>query len=448
MRVGNKKYLFTTLPSNDLGLLTRSLPLAGELAQRGHEIAFCSPGLAPSKLIAEAGFANLLPAHPIYHLMAAEPSARGLYRLVQSQRFKRDFGNLFNFLGQLARIMPLKYPRFTSEMWDMDHLVSMGGVLNKNIVRTMCDALMTMMVDYDVVVDFWNPWACIAARAAHKPLVTVIQADMHPHSQGFIWWKERPPDIPTVAPVVNQVLAKYNLEPISKAGELCLGDLTLVLGTPETDSLPATANVTYIGPILWQKQGARLPDWAADLSQDKPVIWLYPGNPRYAPGINSPVDSRVILHACVAALADEDVQVVLTMGHHALPKEVLPLPDNFRHEPFVPGLAMAARSDLLIHHGGYGSCQTGLYTGTPAVIIPTFSERESNARRVAALGAGEFIVPTASGWKKRVSPDKVRATVRRVLSEPSFRANARRISEKMQAFGGAPGAVDLIESVG
>jgi MGT family glycosyltransferase len=205
--------------------------------------------------------------------------------------------------------------------------------------------------------------------------------------------------------------------------------------------------VTYIGPILWQKPGASLPDWAADLDQDRPVIWLYPGNPRYVPGVNSPVDSLVILRACVAALADENVQVVLTLGHHALPRELLPLPDNFRHEPYVPGLDMAACSDLLIHHGGYGSCQTGLYTGTPAVIIPTFSERESNARRVAALGAGEFILPTTRGRKKYVSPETLRATVRRVLSEPSFSANARRVSGSMRVFGGAPGAVDLIEGV-
>jgi phosphopantothenoylcysteine decarboxylase/phosphopantothenate--cysteine ligase len=43
--------------------------------------------------------------------------------------------------------------------------------------------------------------------------------------------------------VVNPVLAEYGLAPISKAGELCLGDLTLVLGMPETDPLPATANI-------------------------------------------------------------------------------------------------------------------------------------------------------------------------------------------------------------
>jgi len=49
-----KKFLFTTFPSNDLGLLTRSLPIARELRDRGHQIAFCSPAKAPNKSISEA----------------------------------------------------------------------------------------------------------------------------------------------------------------------------------------------------------------------------------------------------------------------------------------------------------------------------------------------------------------------------------------------------------
>jgi UDP:flavonoid glycosyltransferase YjiC (YdhE family) len=74
------RFLFTTLPSNDLGLLARSLPIARELSELGHEIAFCSPGEAPSVVIAEAGFQNLVPKHPLYvgrkHLRnAARPTA-------------------------------------------------------------------------------------------------------------------------------------------------------------------------------------------------------------------------------------------------------------------------------------------------------------------------------------------------------------------------------------
>jgi UDP:flavonoid glycosyltransferase YjiC (YdhE family) len=59
------KYLFTTLPTNDLGLLTRSLPIACELRRRGREVVFCSPATAPSQLVAEAGFENLIPQHAV-----------------------------------------------------------------------------------------------------------------------------------------------------------------------------------------------------------------------------------------------------------------------------------------------------------------------------------------------------------------------------------------------
>jgi MGT family glycosyltransferase len=269
---------------------------------------------------------------------------------------------------------------------------------------------------------------------------------MHPQSRGFIWWKEPPPDLPTPVASIKTVLAELQLKPITTAGELSVGDITMVVGMPETDPLPDTANVTYIGPILWQRSDERLPDWVADLSTVKPVIWLYPGNPHYVPGIRMPFDSSVVLHACIEALGDEDVQVVLSTGHQPLPEDALPLPSNFRHAPFVPGLAMAERSDLLIHHGGYGSCQTGLFTGTPAVVIPTYSERESNARRVAAVGAGDFVLPTTDGsGEKHVSEAEVRDKVNRVLSDPSFKENARCISEKLRSYGGAPYAARLIE---
>jgi MGT family glycosyltransferase len=153
----------------------------------------------------------------------------------------------------------------------------------------------------------------------------------------------------------------------------------------------------------------------------------------------------VVLSACISALANEDMQVILTTGHHSLPEQLLPLPGNFRYEPYVPGLAMAERCDLLIHHGGYGSCQTGLYAGKPSVIIPTYSERESNARRIAALGAGVVIPVENSLAEKRVNVDELRKTVRHVLAVPTFVDNARKISARMRSYGGASQAASLIE---
>lgn len=438
------KYLFTTLPSNDLGLLTRSLPIARELRNRGHYIAFCSPAKAPNKLIADAGFDNLLPSQPPYYIISGDIiSFESLSRLMRSRHLKRDVGILFSFIRRMSQSS-------IAEIVNIDHFMYLCGMWNEDLVRANVDTMIAMIHIYapDVVVDFWNPFACIAARVCGKPLISIIQADMHPESQGFIWWKGTPSEpYPSPVPSTNAVLAEYHRPPIRKMGELLVGDTTLVVGLPETDPLPSTVNVTYIGPILWQKQDEKLPDWIDNLDKEKPVIWLYPGNTQYARGSSTAYDSGVVLQTCIEALGNEDVHVVLSTGHHSLPKRFIPLPRNFRHELFVPGLAMAERSDMLIHHGGYGSCQTGLYTGTPALIIPTYSERESNARRIAAQGAGDYVVPTSdsTGRNKQVSAEEVRAKVFNILSDASFSENARRISERMKTYGGASEAARLIE---
>jgi hypothetical protein len=441
------RFLFTVLPSNDLGLMTRTLPIATDLVARGHKVAFCTPGETPGKLLDELGMENLLLRHPLFYLkMTGSPDFRGLYRIVRSGQVRRDFGNLFKFLKEYLQAVPTKMPPGTPEVWDLGHFLALSGFQNVRLVRSMCKAFVRLIEEYDadIVVDSWNPAACAAAKALRKPLVTVIQADNHPESKGLIWWKERPPNVPSPVPVMNQVLPEFGLHPIRTTEELFIGDLTLVIGIPETDPLPVTAKATYSGPILWQRPEVELPGWVNDLSDKKPVIWLYTGNPNYG-RLGSWADSAIVLELCMDALAEEDVQVVVTTGHHALPRKLSKLPPNFRHEPYLPGIAMAERSDLLIHHGGYGSCQTGLYTGTPAVIIPTFSERESNARRVAGVGAGEFVSLADRDMRsKRERVSEVRSKVRRILSEPSYAKRAKEISGKMQEYG-AGYATDLIE---
>jgi UDP:flavonoid glycosyltransferase YjiC (YdhE family) len=403
------KVLCTTLPSNDLGLLARTIPVARELASMGHKVAYCNPAPAPAKLIAEAGLDNLTPpAWPI----------------------------------------PTVFAPSTMEVWDLGHFWALIGFLDENFARGFCEAMMALMTDYgaDVILDSWNVGACMAAKALRKPLVSIIQGDIHPANKGFIWWRERPPDVPSPVPALNSVLSEHGLPSVRKSEELHVGDLTLVAGTPDTDPFSEDAEVTHVGPILWQRPDAVLPDWIGTLTEDRPLVWVYTGNPTYGP-VAPWADSMVLLRGCLAALADEDLEVVLTTGYQQLPDDVLTsLPANFHYEPYLPGLAMAERSDLLIHHGGHGSSMTGLYTGTPAVIVPTYSERESNARRVAALGAGLAVVPTqgASG-EKELSVEELRSKVRQVLSDPSFAANARRVAENMRNFGGAKEAARLID---
>lgn len=442
-------FLLTMAPTDDLGLLTRSLPVARELRARGHRVLCSNPAPAPRRVIADGGFENALPDHPLFHVMAGRRSLGAVLEYLRSGRWRRRHASALATLRELLPALPLRMAPPADEVWTMDHAAALMGMLDAGFVRASCRGLLELIrqVNPDVVVDFFNPMAVVAARAAGKPLATVIQADQHPLGRGFVWWKPAPAiPPPTCVPVVNRVMAELGLPRVARLEELSVGDLTLVVGSPETDPLPSAANVTYVGSMLWEREGSRLPGWMDALRLHRPLVWVYSGKPRY--GISSRVfDSAVVLEACVEALAEEDVDVVLTTGHHRLPRALLPLPPRFRHAPFLPGLAMASRCDLLVHHGGYGSCQTGLHAGKPAVILPTFSERESNARRVAALGAAEVVEVRRDGRRKTVDPWTLRASVRRVLRDRSYADRAYEVGASLRSYGGPPRAATLIEEL-
>ena len=153
-----------------------------------------------------------------------------------------------------------------------------------------------------------------------------------------------------------------------------------------------------------------------------------------------------MIRAAIEALANAPVQVVLTTGYQDLPEEFGVMPPNFHHAAYVPGLLMAKRCDLMVHHGGHSSVMTGLSAGTPAVIIPTITERESNARRLVALGAGEIVLPVdGADSEKQLDVAEFSTKLNRVLNDPRYRASAGRVAESMRRFGGAREAAKRVE---
>ena len=401
------KFLFTMLADNTLGLSARLVPIGRLLADRGHDVAVFNPAPAPAQLIEDAGLKNL---------------RRMPWR---------------------SKLPPGFDAAHVSSAWDVEeNLATMYGDEHHTRATTLFYVDLIRRWGPDVVVDSFALPACLAARTLKVPLASVLQGDHHPASEGFLWWKgERPERVLSAAPVINKVAAELGVAPVTRAVDLLAGDLCLIVGTPETDPLPDSARVTYVGPIIWPGGDAALPDWVSELSRDAPVIWVYSGG-----SLPAPLDSSVVSRAAIAALADAPVQVVLTTGYQEIPEELGTFPSNFRHAAYLPGLAMAKRCDLLVHHGGHGSVMTGLSAGRPAVIIPTDTEQESTARRVVALGAGEIVVPVdGADGEKHIDIAEFGAKVRRVLNEPDYRQSAERVAESMCKFGGAGEAADRIE---
>jgi UDP:flavonoid glycosyltransferase YjiC (YdhE family) len=388
--------------TNDLGLPSRMLPVAAQLRLRGHEVAFANPAPAATRLLTSAGFENL--AWPV----ALDP------------------------LAPREMPIPIEFPLVDAEQsmcliyGDPDYAAT--EVANwQELIREWRP---------DVMLDTFGPAGCTAALIEGIPFVELLQADFHPDTT-FTWWQPRR-ETPTAVDSFNPLLAAAGLAQADKVTRLPLRGTTVVIGSASTDPVPG-AQLPYAGSLQWGEPDDQLPE-SIPAPRNRPLVFLYGGNPDYS----GRRKSGVVVDATVEALTGEDVDVVLAAGNQVYRDE---LPANFVAVPYASGPALIRRADVMIHHGGHGSYLLALAAGKPAVCIPTYAERESNARRLAALGAGICLVPEGETFTgQHLDASLLRDAVRSVLNCPSYAAAAGRVQQELAALLGPAGVADMVEA--
>jgi hypothetical protein len=114
------------------------------------------------------------------------------------------------------------------------------------------------------------------------------------------------------------------------------------------------------------------------------------------------------------AVADLDVEVIATLDSAQLDAAVLP--DNVRAVDFVPLNALLPTCSAIVHSGGAG----------------TFA---------SALEYGVGVYPANAGM---LTPEVLRASLVKVLDDPSYAANAARVATEVQAM---PSPNDLVPAL-
>lgn len=201
---------------------------------------------------------------------------------------------------------------------------------------------------------------------------------------------------------------------------------------PRSDLPPS---VHFVGALLPSGPGASaLPDWWDELDDDRPVVLVTQGTVK--------VDPEMLLHPAIEALFGEDVLVVATTGGLD-PEPILARhdADNVRLERFIPFADLLPHVDVMVTNGGYGGTQHALAHGVPVVVAGVTEGKNEVAARVAWSGAGiDLRTDTAT-------PAQVRASVRTLLTDPSYRERAGALAERYAAHDGAASAATLIEGV-
>ena len=99
------------------------------------------------------------------------------------------------------------------------------------------------------------------------------------------------------------------------------------------------------------------------------------------------------------------------------------------------------RSDVLVHHGGWGSTVAALATGTPAVVVPLGADQFVNAARLDSIGAAIRV-------DMEDIEDIVPKSIHAVVDDPTYRLNAARLSREIENMPPAEDVVPIIERLG
>jgi UDP:flavonoid glycosyltransferase YjiC (YdhE family) len=244
-------------------------------------------------------------------------------------------------------------------------------------------------------------------------------------------------------PPLNALRAPLGVAPLAHFTDLIARPPLLLSLTVEGFEYPRNdwpANVKLVGPMNWSPpthpsphpnpahtrspSGGEPPAWLDGLGD--PLVLVTCSTERQRDGS--------LVGVALQALPPAGMAVLGTSAAHD--PAAFSVPAGSRVERFVPHDAVLARAACVVCHGGLGITQKALAAGVPVVVVPFGRDQLETARRVEWAKAGTRLSPL------RLRPARLLAAVRTALGR---RAGAQRVSAAYAAAGGAPAAATAIE---
>jgi UDP:flavonoid glycosyltransferase YjiC (YdhE family) len=421
------RFLIATMPIT--GHVGPGIPIARTLVERGHEVRWYTGSRFQAKV--EATGARYVPMQAAYDFddLAINEAFPGRAALKDFAQLKFDLKRIFGdaALGQIEdlKVILQDYPA--------DVILCDTGFAGARLLHDLGGP----------------PWAAFGITA-----LTISSRDTAPFGLGIL---------PNAGPVghvrnraLNWLLDNALFRDVNANFQRIRADLGLppykggIYDSPISPFLYLQATipefeyprsdlppqVAFIGPFLPDAPATFTPPawWDELLTSKRPVVHVTQGT--------SATDSDQLIVPTLQALAGEDVLVVATTGGKPVESVNLhPLPANVRLERFIPYHHLMPHVTAMVTNGGYGGVQTALAHGVPLVVAGSTEDKPEIANRVAWSGTGLNLKT------KTPTPDQVRVAVRRVLTEPRFRRQARQMQTAIAHYDPATEAAQLLEQL-
>jgi UDP:flavonoid glycosyltransferase YjiC (YdhE family) len=237
---------------------------------------------------------------------------------------------------------------------------------------------------------------------------------------------------------IDELRASYGLPPMSGPVNEVLGRLPLYLvgSLPELDldrrDLPP--GVRYVGPLLWHPpEPPGTVEWLDALPSNRPWVHVTEGTSHY--------QDPFVLRAAAAGMAGAPYEAILTTGRRRGASSLSQTARNVHVRKWLGHDALLPRCAALVTTGGAGTTMAGLRAGLPLVLVPTSWDKPDIALRMVEAGVAVRVPP------RRCTPQVLRRAVDEILTDPNYRASARRIADRLAVARGPAGAADEIEAL-
>ncbi len=406
------------------GHITPFAPIARELTQRGHEVAWYSSQFFKDKI--EASGARFFPIksaidygdNDYNRYWPERATLKGL------DQVKFDFINLFvgSIEGQYEDLLEI-LKDFKADV---------------------------LLHDSAVVAAMWLglagrlPTAMLNISVAHFP-----SRDLAPFGLGVL------PDSSTPGHFRNRIMnfmgnnvimrpvnqayidvAKRHHMPVFPFRPTPSPFLTLQPSVPEIEyrisDLPPTLH--YIGALLPLTPEFTPPVWWAEITQSSKAIVLVTQG-------TIATNSEQLIQPTLQALETENVRVIATTGGKTAAELGLQVPANARVEPFIPFVPLMKHVAVYITNGGFGGVMIALANGVPVIGGGNTEDKAEVNNRLTYAGIGiNLKTPTPT-------PDQLHQAVQTILKTPGYKQNAQKVQAALARHDAPHEAADLLEKL-
>lgn len=237
----------------------------------------------------------------------------------------------------------------------------------------------------------------------------------------------------------NQLAAELGLPQYKSTLDFMAGDLTLVMDTPSILGISKEALESYTpahpeffhklpryryGGPCYAKLPGKVPEIVRQhFKTNRTRLYC-------AMGVSG---SPEILRSIIEIVSALDLQALIVTTNILGEIEEFRT-DNVLLMDHVPAHLVNPLADIAITHGGAGTIQTAIHSGTPLVGIPMHQEQAGNISMVKRHGAGLML------WKQLLTKRNLERALKSLVNDTSFKENMHHLKKEQDQVDGAANA--------